>query len=195
MAAPMRTWAQVPAICGSPAAQVWSASAAARKAPSGSAVRNSTDSRKTARLWAGKAHGEPLRSSAVSASAVLTVAQVFELAELVGRRPVGNVRKLDSGGYRLRFRRDGVMRTAPEVFPGRQDAERTLWRLPRMAERTATMTADTAPWSCWPHSRACAGVRSPPSRGAILTWPLRWSMCGPLTPTAVHPAARSRLAR
>jgi integrase len=60
---------------------------------------------------------------------VLTVAQVFELAELVGRRPVGNVRKLDSGGYRLRFRRDGVMRTAPEVFPGRQEAERTLLRL------------------------------------------------------------------
>ena len=60
---------------------------------------------------------------------VLTVAQVFELAELVGRRPVGNVRKLDSGGYRLRFRCDGVMRTAPEVFPGRQEAERTLWRL------------------------------------------------------------------
>lgn len=33
---------------------------------------------------------------------VLTVAQVFELAELVGRRPIGNVRQLPRGGYRLR---------------------------------------------------------------------------------------------
>jgi Phage integrase, N-terminal SAM-like domain len=39
---------------------------------------------------------------------VLTVAQVFELAEWVGRRPVGNIRKLLGGGYRLRFARDGV---------------------------------------------------------------------------------------
>ena len=38
---------------------------------------------------------------------VLTVAQVFALAELVGRRPVGNIRKLPAGGYRLRFRRHG----------------------------------------------------------------------------------------
>lgn len=34
---------------------------------------------------------------------VLTVAQVFDLADRVGRRPVGNIRKLNSGGYRLRF--------------------------------------------------------------------------------------------
>ena len=46
---------------------------------------------------------------------VLTVAQVFELAELVGRRPVGNIRKLPAGGYRLRFGRNGEMRTSPEV--------------------------------------------------------------------------------
>ena len=44
---------------------------------------------------------------------VITVAQVFELAERVGRRPVGNVRKLPVGGYRLRFRRNGEMRTSP----------------------------------------------------------------------------------
>ena len=42
---------------------------------------------------------------------VLTVAQVFALAEQIGRRPVGNVRKLAAGGYRLRFSRDGVMRS------------------------------------------------------------------------------------
>jgi len=46
---------------------------------------------------------------------VLTVAQVFELAERVGRRPVGNVRNLPAGGYRLRFRRNGEMWTSPDV--------------------------------------------------------------------------------
>jgi hypothetical protein len=57
---------------------------------------------------------------------VLTVAQVFALAELVGRRPVGNIRKLPAGGYRLRFQRHGVMRTSPEVYAVRADAERAL---------------------------------------------------------------------
>ena len=60
---------------------------------------------------------------------VLTVAQVFELPERVGRRPVGNIRKLPAGGYRLRFRRHGVMRTAPEVFGTRQKAERSVWNM------------------------------------------------------------------
>src|SRR4029077_5577575 len=60
---------------------------------------------------------------------VLTVAQVFELAERVGRRPVGNVRKLPAGGYRLRFRRSGEMRTSPEVYTTRHDAERALWKM------------------------------------------------------------------
>jgi len=57
---------------------------------------------------------------------VLTVAQVFELAELVGRRPIGNVRQLVGGGYRLRFQRHGEMRAAPEVYRTRADAERAL---------------------------------------------------------------------
>ena len=60
---------------------------------------------------------------------VLTVAQVFELAELVGRRPVGNIRKLPAGGYRLRFRRHGVMRTSPEVYGTRAEAEQALWKM------------------------------------------------------------------
>ncbi|WP_433540914.1 tyrosine-type recombinase/integrase [Streptosporangium sandarakinum] len=60
---------------------------------------------------------------------VLTVAQVFELAGLVGRRPVGNVRKLKEDAYRLRFQRHGEMRTHPEVFTGRADAERVLWKM------------------------------------------------------------------
>ena len=37
---------------------------------------------------------------------VLTVAQVFELAERVGRRPFGNIRQIPGNRYRLRFRRD-----------------------------------------------------------------------------------------
>ncbi|MEV4180986.1 site-specific integrase [Streptosporangium canum] len=60
---------------------------------------------------------------------VLTVAQVFELADLVGRRPVGNVRKLKDNAYRLRFQRHGEMRTHPEVFTTRAEAERALWKM------------------------------------------------------------------
>jgi integrase len=60
---------------------------------------------------------------------VLTVAQVFELAERVGRRPVGNIRKALAGGYRLRFRRHGEMRTSPEVYGTRAEAEHALWQM------------------------------------------------------------------
>jgi integrase len=59
---------------------------------------------------------------------VLTVAQVFELAEQVGRRPVGNIRQIP-GAYRLRFGRDGEMRTSPEVYASRAEAERALWKM------------------------------------------------------------------
>jgi integrase len=60
---------------------------------------------------------------------VLTVAQVFELAEQVGRRPIGNIRRLSDGHYRVRYRRHGTMRTAPEVYPTRRTAERALWAM------------------------------------------------------------------
>jgi len=60
---------------------------------------------------------------------VLTVAQVFALAELVGRRPVGNIRKTTTGGYRLCFRRHGEMRTSPEVYSTRAKAEQALWTM------------------------------------------------------------------
>jgi integrase len=60
---------------------------------------------------------------------VLTVAQVFGLAELVGRRPVGNIRRLPDGQYRLRYRRHGVMRTAPEIYSTRRAAEAALWAM------------------------------------------------------------------
>lgn len=62
---------------------------------------------------------------------VLTVAQVFDLADLVGRRPLGNIRQLPSDGYRLRFQRNGDMRTAPEVYRTRADAEQALWAMAR----------------------------------------------------------------
>jgi uncharacterized protein YegP (UPF0339 family) len=60
---------------------------------------------------------------------VLTVAQVFDLAELVVRRPLGNVRETATGGYRLRFQRNGEMLTAPEVYQSRADAEQALWAM------------------------------------------------------------------
>jgi integrase len=59
---------------------------------------------------------------------VLTVRQVFDLADVVGRRPIGNIRKV-ADGYRLRFSRNGEMRTLPERFATRQEAERALWKL------------------------------------------------------------------
>src|SRR5712691_1497824 len=59
---------------------------------------------------------------------VLTVKQVFDLAERVGRRPVGNIRKTPDG-YRLRFRRNGEFRTSPERFATRPEAERVLWKM------------------------------------------------------------------
>jgi integrase len=48
----------------------------------------------------------------------------------VGVRPVGNVRKLDSGEYRLRYRvLGGTMRRFTATFPTRAAALRMLWDL------------------------------------------------------------------
>jgi hypothetical protein len=90
---------------------------------------------------------------------VLSVAQVFELAAQVGRRPVGNIRKLPGGGYRIRFARHGEMRTSPEVYGTRTMAERALWKMRTTGGRIATMTGGSGPWCCWPPSLACAGAR------------------------------------
>src|SRR5437870_3703302 len=60
---------------------------------------------------------------------VLTVTQVFELADLVGRRPIGNIRRLPHGFYRLRYRWHGTMHTAPDIYPSRQTAEAALWAM------------------------------------------------------------------
>ncbi|MGW4643428.1 site-specific integrase [Sphaerisporangium sp. NPDC004334] len=60
---------------------------------------------------------------------VLTVDQVFDLADRVGRRPIGNVRKLNTGSYRLRYQRNGQMRTHPETFATRGAADGALWKM------------------------------------------------------------------
>lgn len=71
---------------------------------------------------------------------VLNVAQVIELADLVGRRPLGNIRKKD-GGYQLRYRvKDGLMRAHPKPFATRAQAERTLFHL--MHDGRADYTRD-----------------------------------------------------
>lgn len=60
---------------------------------------------------------------------VLTVGQVFDLAGRVGRRPVGNIRALAAGGFRLRYSSGGVMSTSPTTYQSRADAEHALWQL------------------------------------------------------------------
>lgn len=48
---------------------------------------------------------------------------------IIHRIPVGNIRKLPAGGYQLRFRRHGLMRTAPELFRTRPEADQALWKM------------------------------------------------------------------
>ena len=71
---------------------------------------------------------------------VLNVAQVFALADLIGCRPVGNIRKIDQG-YRLRYRaKNGLMVSYHHPFSSRGQAERTLFQL--MHEDRADHTRD-----------------------------------------------------
>ena len=100
---------------------------------------------------------------------VLSVAQVFELAECVGRRPVGNIRKLPNGSYRLRFARQ---RRDANVARGRTGAGPMLsgrcGRWWQTAGPTSCTTEGIARWCCWPRSQACDGVRLP--RCGVATW-------------------------
>ncbi|MEQ4206303.1 site-specific integrase [Actinopolymorpha sp. B9G3] len=60
---------------------------------------------------------------------VLNIAQVMALADLIGRRPVGNIRKIE-GGFRLRYRATGgLMQAFPQTFTTRAHAERCLFKL------------------------------------------------------------------
>jgi integrase-like protein len=91
---------------------------------------------------------------------ILTLAQVFELAELVGRNPVGNVRKVGSDAFRLRFREpDGVMSTSPVTIRARRRCSGRcgFWR--RKTRCTSSTTGGSAPWCCSPPSRVPGGVR------------------------------------
>ncbi|MQA96021.1 MAG: tyrosine-type recombinase/integrase [Streptosporangiales bacterium] len=60
---------------------------------------------------------------------VLTVAQVFELAERIGKRPEGSVYERPGGQYEVRYARHGVRRRHPESFATRPAAEAALWDL------------------------------------------------------------------
>jgi hypothetical protein len=88
----------------------------------------------------------------------LTVSQVFELAERVSVRPVGNIRKLDTREYRLRYRaKDGdaalPQRTSPPAK--RPNGHYGSWL--RTGMRTLSEPIGYGRSSCSPRSRACDG--------------------------------------
>lgn len=71
---------------------------------------------------------------------VLNIAQIMALADLIGRRPVGNIRKVE-GGFRLRYRaKGGLMESFPQPFAARGHAERFLYKL--MHDGRADYTRD-----------------------------------------------------
>jgi hypothetical protein len=89
---------------------------------------------------------------------VLTVAQVFELADLLGRRSFGNIRKV-IGGYGSGMPGTGrctrIRRSLPLVRP--PNGPCGPWAV--TASPILIMIAVTVPWCCWRRSRACGGVR------------------------------------
>jgi hypothetical protein len=88
---------------------------------------------------------------------VLTVAQVFELAERVGRRPFGNVRQVPGNRYRLRLGEMARCRRYPRSTAAGPKLPRCCGRWQEMVERITPMTRDTGRWCCWRPSLACAG--------------------------------------
>jgi hypothetical protein len=89
---------------------------------------------------------------------VLTVAQVFSPAELVGRRPIGNVRRLPDGSYRLRYQLAGQMKALPEVYPSKSDADGALWASWNPGTPPTVTTRGTGHSSCSPLSAASDGA-------------------------------------
>jgi hypothetical protein len=77
---------------------------------------------------------------------------------LVGRRPVGNIRKLPAGGYGLRFQRYGVFRTSPEVYGTRAEAEQALWKMADDGRADCHHDRRYLALVLWPRSPACAGA-------------------------------------
>lgn len=91
---------------------------------------------------------------------VLTVDQVFDLAELVGRRPVGNIRKLPRAA--IACGSEGTVSCAPSprcTARGRRPNGR-CGRWPVMVVRTSIRMSASARWCCWPPLQVCHGVRS-----------------------------------
>jgi hypothetical protein len=78
---------------------------------------------------------------------------------LVGRRPASKIRKTPAGGYRLRFRRHAEMRTSPEVYAVRVEAERALWQMADDGRADCNHDRRYRRWSRWPPSPACATAR------------------------------------
>ncbi|MFC5753812.1 hypothetical protein [Actinomadura rugatobispora] len=99
----------------------------------------------------------------------LTVAQVFELTERVGVRPVGNFHKLDSGDYRLRYRvKGGTVRRFPQTFATRAEAERALWKMAEDGHADVIRDERLRAFILLATFAVCAGTRSP--RFAAATW-------------------------
>ncbi|MEV4251647.1 site-specific integrase [Spirillospora sp. NPDC049652] len=60
----------------------------------------------------------------------LTLGQVYQLSDLVGSRPVANIRQTPSGEYRVHYTGvNGARCAMPSTFPDRDAAERELWKL------------------------------------------------------------------
>ena len=124
---------------------------------------------------------------------VLTISQLFELAETVGRRPVGNVRQIAPGQYRLRFGRGGDMRTLPQTFADRASAELATAASLRWGEVTALRRCDIDLVSATVRIRAAFVERS---TGEILLGPPK-SRAGRRTvgvPLAIIPVLTEHLA-
>lgn len=90
---------------------------------------------------------------------MLTVAQVLSLADLVGRRPIGNIRRLHAGDYRVRYRRAGQMQTSPQVHTSRADAEAELANCTLIAREPAERMSGSRTWRRW----------------TLVTWGFVWS--------------------
>jgi hypothetical protein len=77
------------------------------------------------------------------------VAEIAADLRVIGRRPVGNIRKVVKDGYRLRFRRHGEMRTSPEWFSTRQEAQRALWKMADDGAGRDDLPAQGASFATW----------------------------------------------
>lgn len=76
------------------------------------------------------------------------VAEIAADLRVIGRRPVGNIRKVKDG-YGLRFRRHGEMRTSPERFSTRQETQRAPWKMADGGAGRDDLPAQGASFATW----------------------------------------------